>query len=84
MKAGEEIIETRNLHAANFTNCIFDGNNNIEFIIDFFDGGGIFNYNISNSMIQFNDINNSYKDIGELDFTNPFYKNNHPKWKFTF
>ena len=73
--AGEEIIETRDLHAANFTNCIFDGNNNIEFIIDFFDGGGIFNYNISNSMIQFNDINNSYKDIPQLDFTNPFYKN---------
>jgi len=75
-EAGEEIIETRNLHTANFTNCIFDGNNNIEFIIDFVDGGGIFNYNISNSMIQFNDINNSFNDIPQLDFTNPFYQNN--------
>ena len=75
-EAGEEIIETRNLHTANFTNCIFDGNNNIEFIIDFVDGGGIFNYNINNSMIQFNDINNSFNDIPQLDFTNPFYQNN--------
>ena len=41
-EAGEEIIETRNLHAANFTNCIFDGNNNIEFIIDFVRWGRYF------------------------------------------
>ena len=75
-EAGQEIIETRNLHAANFTNCIFDGNNNIEFILDKIDGGGIFNYNISNCMIQFNDINNSFEESTELDFTNSFYQNN--------
>lgn len=74
-EAGEEIIETRNLYAANFTNCIFDGNNPIEFLIDYVDGGGIFNYNISSSMIQFNDINNSFTDIAQLDFTNSFYQN---------
>jgi hypothetical protein len=27
-------------------------------------------------MIQFNDINNSFNDIPQLDFTNPFYQNN--------
>ena len=58
--AGQEIIETRNLYAANFTNCIFDGNNNIEFVVDKVDGGGLFNYNISNSMIQFTDTNDSF------------------------
>ena len=73
--AGQEIIETRNLHAANFTNCIFDGNNNIEFVVDKVDGGGLFNYNISNSMIQFTDTNDSFKDITELDFTSSFYQN---------
>ena len=71
---GQEITETRNLYAANFTNCIFDGNNNIEFILDKVDGGGIFNYNISNCMIQFNDTSNSFDDNTELDFTNSFYE----------
>jgi hypothetical protein len=72
---GQEINETRDLHAANFTNCIFDGNNNIEFVLDKVDGGGIFNYNISNCMIQFNDTSNSFDDNTELDFTNSYYQN---------
>jgi hypothetical protein len=72
---GQEINETRNLNAANFTNCIFDGNNNIEFVLDKVDGGGIFNYNISNCMIQFNDTSNSFDDNTELDFTNSYYQN---------
>lgn len=72
---GQEINETRDLHAANFSNCIFDGNNNIEFIIDKVDGGDIFNYSISNCMIQFSDSSNSYADNAELDFTNSFYQN---------
>lgn len=66
---GQEITETRDLKAANFTNCIFDGNSNIEFVIDKVDGS-IFNYNISNCMIQFNDTGNSFSDVAELDFTN--------------
>ena len=73
--AGQEVIETRNLHAANFTNCIFDGNNNIEFVLDKVNGEGIFNYKISNSMISFTDTNNSFKDNTELDFTSSFYQN---------
>jgi hypothetical protein len=72
---GQEIVETRDLHAANFTNCIFDGNNNIEFLIDKVDGGRIFNYNISNCMIKFNDTNNYFEGNSELDFTNSFYQN---------
>ncbi|SDU18195.1 hypothetical protein SAMN04487762_2294 [Polaribacter sp. Hel1_33_78] len=72
---GQETIETRDLVAANFTNCIFDGNNNIEFVLDKADGGRVFNYNISNCMIQFNDTNNSFNDNKELDFTNSFYQN---------
>jgi hypothetical protein len=71
---GQEIIETRDLHAANFTNCIFDGNNNMEFIIDKIEGGGIFNYNVSNCMIQFNDTSNAFEGNTELDFTNSFYQ----------
>lgn len=64
---GQEIIETRALSAANFTNCIIDGNNNIEFIADRVDGA-LFNFNVSSSMIQFNDVNNTFTGISELDF----------------
>jgi hypothetical protein len=66
---GQEITETRDLNAANFTNCIFDGNNNIEFVLDKVDGS-IFNYNISNCMITFEDLSNSFAGVTELDFLN--------------
>jgi len=73
---GQEITETRDLHAANFTNCIIDGNNNIEFVLDKVDGS-LFNYSVNNNMIQFNDINNSFINIPELDFTDAtHYSNN--------
>ena len=52
--AGQEITETRDLKAANFTNCIFDGNNNIEFVIDKVDDGKMFNYSVkSQTYISF-------------------------------
>ena len=73
-ETGQEVIVVRNLNAANFTNCIFDGNSNIEFVLDKVEGGGNFNYNVSNSMIKFTDTNDSYKDNAELDFTNSFYQ----------
>jgi hypothetical protein len=69
-EAGQEIIETRALKAANFTNCIFDGNNNIEFLIDKVDGGGLFNYSIKNCLIKFKDANDSYSGVAEVDFEN--------------
>jgi hypothetical protein len=69
-EAGQEITATKDLKAANFTNCIFDGNNNIEFIIDKVDAGGLFNYTVKNCMIQFNDTNNSFENVAEVDFEN--------------
>ena len=69
-EAGEEIIETRDLKAANFTNCIFEGNNNIEFLIDNVEGGGLFNYSAKNCMIKFIDSNNSFDGVTEVDFVN--------------
>jgi hypothetical protein len=71
---GQEIIETRDLNSANFSNCIFDGNGNIEFVLDKVDGS-TFNYNISNSMIKFNDTNNAFTGNNELDFSNSNYQN---------
>ncbi|UMB55133.1 hypothetical protein MKD41_06560 [Lutibacter sp. A64] len=73
---GEQITETRNLYAANFTNCIIDGNSNIELIIDKAEGS-IFNYTFKNNLITFNDYNQSYKGISEYNFedTNHFQNN---------
>jgi hypothetical protein len=71
---GIEITETRDLKAANFTNCIFDGNNNIEFLLDKVEGS-IFRYTIRNSLIQFNDSSNAFDDNPEMDFSNNNYQN---------
>ncbi len=71
---GMEITETRDLLAANFTNCIIEGNNNIEFVLDKVDGSA-FNYSVKNSLIRFNDINDSFTNNAELDFTNLNYSN---------
>ena len=68
--AGEKITQTRDLKAANFTNCIFDGNNNIEFLIDKVDDGGLFRYSVQNCVIKFDDNNNSYEGVAEIDFAN--------------
>ncbi|OSY87962.1 hypothetical protein WH52_07955 [Tenacibaculum holothuriorum] len=64
---GQEVTETKDLNAANFTNCIIEGNNNIEFILDKVDGS-VFNYNIRNCLIQFNDINNALANNEEMNF----------------
>lgn len=72
----QEIYETRDLHAANFTNCIIDGNNNIELVFDKVPGSA-FNYNIKNSMISFNDVNNNFTNNTQLDFNDiSHYQNN--------
>lgn len=82
---GEQIVETRNLNAANFTNCIIDGNSNIELILDKVEGS-VFNYSFQNNLIKFNDYNQSFNDIAEYNFEdtnhylntilngNPFFK----------
>jgi len=62
-----EIIETRDLLAANFTNCIIYGSNNLELILDNIEGS-TFNYNFKNSLIRFDDYNNSFSEISEYNF----------------
>lgn len=72
--SGQEVTETRDLHAANFNNCIIDGNSNVEFILDKVDGSQ-FNFSTTNCMIKFNDINNAFSGVPEMDFSNTV---NHP------
>lgn len=68
---GNPLVEAvGDLIAANFTNCIITGNNNIEFLLEKVDAGLAYNYNIENCLIQFNNINNDDAyDRVELDFS---------------
>ncbi len=76
IKDGAEVIEPRNLQAANFTNCIIDGNNNIEFILDKTEGAD-FNYSFKNNVLRFDDFNNTYAAIVEYNFEDTnFYVDN--------
>ncbi len=67
-----QVVESRDLLAANFTNCIIDGNSNIELAIEKVEGA-TFNYSFKNNLIKFNDINDTYAGIPEYDFINSSY-----------
>lgn len=58
-----------NLNAANFTNCIVDGNRNIEFFLDKVDEAN-FNFNVSHSMLRFNTTSSSILNNPLFDFEN--------------
>ncbi|MDP3311987.1 hypothetical protein [Lutibacter sp.] len=68
LSGNSNIIETRNL-AVNFTNCIIDGNNNIEFLLDKVEGSA-FNFKFSNNLLKFNDPNKTYANLPQYDFNN--------------
>lgn len=68
-------IEAKDLHAANFTNCIFDGKNTSELFL-YKEAGTLFNYNISNCLIKASEPNNdpNYQNNifnGNAHFRNP-------------
>lgn len=73
---GSESVLVRDLHAANFTNCIIDGSQSIEFFLDQSDGS-VFNYNFKNNLLKFNDPGGKYTDDPLFDFENgDHYQNN--------
>ena len=57
----EDLIE------ANFSNCIIYGSENIELILNKAEGAS-FNYKFENSLIRFNDFNNSFAENPLYDF----------------
>ncbi|CAL2104442.1 conserved exported protein of unknown function [Tenacibaculum sp. 190130A14a] len=71
----QEVTETRDLHAANFTNCIIEGNNNVEFVLDKINGSS-FNYFVESCMIQFEDFNNAFINNEELNFNDTTHYQN--------
>jgi hypothetical protein len=72
-KNNAQVVEKRNLHAANFTNCIIDGNSNIELVIEKAEGT-VFNYSFKNNLIRFKDPNDPIHYIDNLFNGNPYFK----------
>ncbi len=57
------------LQAANFTNCIIDGNNALELTLEA-TNSALFNYNFTNTMLKFDDYQHLYDTDPLYDFTN--------------
>ncbi len=69
LQVSETEFVVADLVAANFTNCIIGGNENIE--LGLFDEGSVdFNFNFTNSLIKFNDVQGVFDDIPLYDFSN--------------
>ncbi|CAM1372317.1 choice-of-anchor Q domain-containing protein [Tenacibaculum xiamenense] len=72
----EDVTEIRDLIEANFSNSIIEGNNNVELVLDKLSSSA-FNYNFNNCLIRFDDLNNVYANVEELNFNNTsHYQNN--------
>lgn len=59
---------TRDLAQANFSNCIIEGDNNLELFIQRNEAAAL-NYNFSNCLLQFNDVNGQFSDNPLYDFS---------------
>lgn len=72
---GEETI-TNDLTQANFTNCIIDGVNNIEFF-PFRVEGTVYNFKLTNTLLRFQDsADDGFEDTPEADLNDSnFYEN---------
>ena len=79
-----EIINNTNLNF-NISNSIISGNENIEFLVEQYDDSNL-NFMFKNCMIKFNDINDSFSNENNFDFTNTdkyqsLYLNLNPDFK---
>jgi hypothetical protein len=72
-KDNTQVVEARDLHAANFTNCIIDGNSNIELLVDKVEGT-VFNYSFKNNMIRVKEINDPINYIDNIFNGDPNFK----------
>ncbi len=69
IQISESEVVVADLLAANFTNCIIYGNQDLELILSKVDGTA-FNYNFKNCLIRFNDFGNQFTDDPLYDFSN--------------
>jgi len=63
-----EVIVVNALEKADFTNCIIDGNQNVEFVLDRVEGA-TFNFNVQNSLLKFNTTDTGLLENPLFDFT---------------
>ena len=70
-----DFIEIEDLTAANFTNCIITGSQSEEFFVNRIEGT-LFNFNLSNSIIRFDDTFSNFVENPLFDFDNPVFYNN--------
>ncbi len=68
-----QTILKRDLIAANFTNCIIDGNNDNELMVDKAEGT-VFNYSFKNNLIRFKEIEDPIHFIDNIFNGNPNFK----------
>lgn len=66
---GNQVVNPIDLQAANFTNCIIDGNQNVEFILDRVEGAD-FNFNVSYNLLKFDTTNEDLLNNPLYDFNN--------------
>jgi len=71
---GAETFQTRDLNQALFINCMIDGNQNIEMVLDKKDGSA-FNYQFESNLIKFNDLNKTFISNPLYDFNNTTFFN---------
>ncbi len=64
---GNEVTIPSDLVEANFSNCIIDGNQNIEFLVDKIDGA-MFNFNVKNSLLKFDTTDTTLLNNPLFDF----------------
>lgn len=68
---GAEVF-LNDLEAANFTNCIIEGNQNIEFFLERNEGAA-FSFNFRNNLLRFDDPNGNFSNDPLFDFDNTEY-----------
>ena len=81
----EEVRYVNDLQQLNLSNNIIYGNSSIEYYIEK-DDGAIFNYQIKNTLIKFDDPQHHFTGIPELDFTDTNHyqsilKNQYPEFE---
>lgn len=71
-EGGSTEIILNDLVAANFTNCIIEGNQNIEFLLER-NQGASFSFNFRNNLLRFDDPNGNFSNDPLFDFNNTEY-----------
>lgn len=71
-EGGSVEVVLNDLLAANFTNCIIEGNQNIEFLLERNEGAA-FSFNFRNNLLRFDDPNGNFSNDPLFDFDNTEY-----------